>query len=354
MPPEPLSLIGVIVGVESGGNRQGPRVHPADRRVDPRSSSRSGARERRGIPAGPPRRAPGDSTAGPGLVSDRGRTATSRSVSRTRPEVARQPPAVISGMTASSSSAVIVNLVGATHDPGPIDGEDPRLGQQAPLVRDVGRLEVAVRVQHRLELSVDLLELVRLDVDERDVRVAGGHGLEPVERRSALRAGAELGRGEDEHERLMRRQRVRDRGRVEGRVRVLVGRDLRDVAADVVQRWVCPMRGACSPTRDASASRRGPRRSGGRSRPGRPRRLGRELGAPGPGLRAGRRSRCTCRGRPGSSRRTRRRRCGDRVRVPAEVVERDLRRPVRRARHVVGAVEVEEQDAGPATARHSS
>ena len=82
----------------------------------------------------------------------------------------------------------------------------------------------------------DVLQLVRLDVDERHVGVGRRDRLEPVERRAALRARAELRRREDEHERLVRRERVGDRGLVEGRIRVRVGRDLREVAADVGQR----------------------------------------------------------------------------------------------------------------------
>ena len=54
-----------------------------------------------------------------------------------------------------------------------------------------------------------------------------------IERRAALRALAERRRGEDEHEWLLRRDRIGDRGLVEALHGRLVGRDLRDVTADV-------------------------------------------------------------------------------------------------------------------------
>ena len=115
----------------------------------------------------------------------------------------------------------------------PIDDEDPRLREQAPGLGRVGRLELAGGVEHRLERPVRVGQLVRLDVDERHPGVVLGHGLDPVERRSALLADAELRGGEDEHERLVPGQGLVLGRRVERRVRRRVGRDPRDVAADV-------------------------------------------------------------------------------------------------------------------------
>ena len=54
------------------------------------------------------------------------------------------------------------------------------------------RLELVVRVEDRLEAALGVGELVRLDVDERDVvRGVGRDRLDPVEGRAALRALAE-------------------------------------------------------------------------------------------------------------------------------------------------------------------
>ena len=69
------------------------------------------------------------------------------------------------------------DLVGPLHDAVPVDREDPRLREQAPLVRDVGRLELAVRVEDGLERAVDDLQLVGLDVDERHSGLAAAIGL---------------------------------------------------------------------------------------------------------------------------------------------------------------------------------
>ena len=70
-----------------------------------------------------------------------------RSGSRTRPDRsgAAAPASAAGGDLGEDGVELGIRddqLVGAADDPVPIDGEDPRLGQQAPLVGDVGRLEV--------------------------------------------------------------------------------------------------------------------------------------------------------------------------------------------------------------------
>ncbi len=132
-------------------------------------------------------------------------------------------------------------------------------------------------------------QLIGLDVDEREVRMRLGDGLEVVERRAALRAGAELGRRKGEHERLPGSERIGDRCLVERLDRLLVGRDLRHVAADVVERRRVGRRRLLSPT--ANGRRRvwtwNCIRIVSAWRPGG---LGRELGAPDARLRQRRRS----------------------------------------------------------------
>ena len=144
---------------------------------------------------------------------------------------------------------------------------------------------------------------------------------------------------------FVRGERVRHRCRVEGRVRRRVGRDLREVAADVGERSVSstpvPWRRPATVGVD-----RGPSKVSRTVSAGEPGRLGREFGAPRARPREGRRRRRTSRARPRSSRRTlpsagrRRAWSGSR----AEVVEGDLGGPVRGARDRVLVVEVEEQD----------
>ena len=117
--------------------------------------------------------------------------------------------------------------------PSPVDDEDPRLGRQAATPRSPGAAVSCAVGQDRLELAVDLLELVRLDVDERHVRVRGGDRLDPVERRAALRVAQNFGVAKTSTNGSLGGQRVGDRGLVERRHRLVVGRDLRHVAADV-------------------------------------------------------------------------------------------------------------------------
>ena len=57
----------------------------------------------------------------------------------------------------------------ASDDAVTVDDELHGSGQETPGIGDVGRLELVVVLEDGLELSVDLMELVRLDVDE-------GHG----------------------------------------------------------------------------------------------------------------------------------------------------------------------------------
>ena len=104
-PPDATAVDGVIVARPIGGSRPGQRLRPPDDdQGDARVHDRR-PRERRRVPAGPPRRAPGDGAAGPGLVPDRGRR-QGRDPARGRPELTGgQPPAVMTGRIASSSAS---------------------------------------------------------------------------------------------------------------------------------------------------------------------------------------------------------------------------------------------------------
>ena len=189
---------------------------------------------------------------------------------------------------------------------------------------------------------------VRLDVDERHVGVRLGDRLDRIERRAAQLALAERRRGEDERERLVRRERIRHGCLVERGLGLVVGRDTGEVAVDV--RRGRRVRRRC---RIADLDRR--RRVGHIERHpdllGRDlRRLGGDLRAPHAGMRqvgiddvhaalVGDRPHELALGR-----------CHGRVGIGGEVVERNRGRAVRRADDALRVIEEQEDD--PRLAAH--
>ena len=138
---------------------------------------------------------------------------------------------------ASSSSSLKISMNDAVTIPLPSTTKTHGSLRRPPLVGRGGGGELGrIAGQDRLELPIDELELVRLHVDERHVRMGRGDGLEPVEGRAALLRLAELRRRERYDERLLGGERVGDGRLVEGVDGLVVGRDLRHVAADVGER----------------------------------------------------------------------------------------------------------------------
>ena len=135
-----------------------------------------------------------------------------RSGSRTQPDASfvsrdgERQPAAMTGKIASSSAGVIVTSYEPRTTPfrstAKIHGSESRPHW---LVMSVA-WSCVVGVEDRLQGTVHVLELVRLDVDERDLRVRRRDRLEVVEGRPALRARTELGGREDEHEGLVCRR----------------------------------------------------------------------------------------------------------------------------------------------------
>ena len=206
----------------------------------------------------------------------------------------------------------------------------------------------AVRVEHRLELAVLVLKHVRLDVDERHVGVGLREGLDLSSVGPHCCARAELRRREDEHERLVCRERIGHGRLVERGLRMVVGRDPGEVAIDV--RGGRRVGRRC---RIADLDRR--RRVGHLERHpdllGRDlRRLGGDLRAPDAGMwqvgiddvHA-----ALVRDRPHELAL-----CGGhgRIRIGGEVVERHRRRAVRRADDLLRVIEEQEDD--PRVAAH--
>ena len=230
-------MVGVIVGVRRDGPRrtcQGFTLRTTDRGVGRSSPSATSRTEPSSRPAtsSSTRRRRSRSASGIGP-----RTASrSRSGSRTRPSAARggQPPAVMTGRIASSSAGVIVT----SYDPrtipsrstAKIHGSDSRPHSSVMSVAWSWSCSRRGPAGAPPSANLSLYGSTLMNVTSG---FAAAIGLKWSSVGPHCGAGAELRGREHEHERLVRRERVGDRGRVEGRIRLRVGRDLRQVATDV-------------------------------------------------------------------------------------------------------------------------